>query len=200
MDSDLVDLKDNLIHRLRVSVRSAKKLVDDHAIKIGDQVKIIENAKNDPNIPKEKASDYSQQLQDLFNKGENLLLDFETKNALLLEKLHYLILKFEIDYPDQHDKVESLRNRLVGESLPFKGLFRMKKVEYKHLLSCLFTSQSSASAPTVVAQSMFRKEYVCLKPETIHGDCSKKELLKLIADCKIWLENILLMRTKWTRE
>ena len=107
MDSDLVDLKDNLIHRLRVSVRSAKKLVDDHAIKIGDQVKIIENAKNDPNIPKEKASDYSQQLQDLFNKGENLLLDFETKNALLLEKLHYLILKFEIDYPDQHDKVES---------------------------------------------------------------------------------------------
>ena len=81
MDRDLVDLKDNLIHRLFAAVRSALnalKLVDDHAIEIGDQVKIVENAKN---IPKEMASDYSQQLLDLLHKGESLLLDFENKNA-----------------------------------------------------------------------------------------------------------------------
>ena len=78
MDRDLVDLKDNLIHRLCAAVRSALKLVDDHAIEIGDQVKIVENAKN---IPKEMASDYSQQPLDLLHKGESLLLDFENKNA-----------------------------------------------------------------------------------------------------------------------
>ena len=61
-------------------------------------------------------SDYSQQLKDLFNKGEYLLMDFETKNALLLEKLYYLILKFQEDDFDDHDKVESLRNHLVGDS------------------------------------------------------------------------------------
>ena len=83
MDRDLVDLKDNLIHRLCAAVRSALalKLVDDHAIEIGDQVKIVENAKNDPNIPKEMASDYSKQLLDLLHKGESLLLDFENKTA-----------------------------------------------------------------------------------------------------------------------
>ena len=69
----------------------------------------------------------------------------------LLNKIDYLILKFEIDYPDQHDNVESVRNRLVGESHPYKGLFRKKKVGYQHLLSCLFTSHSSG-------QSMVRKE------------------------------------------
>ena len=52
------------------------------------------------------------------------MLDFENKNAFLLEKLDFLMLKFKIDGPEQHGKVESLRNRLVGESHPYKGLFR----------------------------------------------------------------------------
>ena len=81
------------------------------------------------------------------------------------------MLKSEFDDTEQHGKVESLRNRLVGESHPYKGLFRKKRVEYQHLLSCLFTSQSSAVASTVVAHSVSRKEYGYLKPGMIHGDC-----------------------------
>ena len=66
---------------------------------------------------------------------------------------------------------------LVGESLPYKGLFRKKKVGYQHLLSCLFTSHSSGPKHG--------------QKRTIHGDCSKKELLKFIPDCKMWLEKSL---------
>ena len=51
--------------------------------------------------------------RDLFNKGGNLLMDFETKNALLLEKLDYLILIFQEDDLEQHDKVENRKNKQV---------------------------------------------------------------------------------------
>ena len=118
---------------------------------------------------------YSQQLKDLFNKGDNLLMNFETKNALLLEKLDYLILKFQEDNLEQHDKVESLRNKLVGESHLYKGFFRKKRVANQHLLSCLFVYL----------------EYGYLKPGMIMGDCSKKELQKFLADSKIWLQKCL---------
>ena len=33
-----------------------------------------------------------------------------------------------------------------------------------------------------------RKEYGFLKPSMIHGECTKKELLKFIGEGKIWLE------------
>ena len=54
-------------------VRSARKLVDDHDMEIDDHIKIVENAKHYPNILEDMVSDYSQQLKDLFNKGEYLL-------------------------------------------------------------------------------------------------------------------------------
>ena len=94
MDRDPVGLKDNLILKLRASVKTSRKLFDDHILEIGDHIEIVEKAKNDPNVPKEMVSDYSQQLKDLLNNGDILLMDFETKNALLLEKLDYLILMF----------------------------------------------------------------------------------------------------------
>ena len=39
MDRDPVDLKDNLIHKLLASVRSARRLIDDHDTEFGDQIK-----------------------------------------------------------------------------------------------------------------------------------------------------------------
>ena len=66
-----------------------------------------------------------------------------------------MILKFKEDDLDQHDKVESLRNKLVGESHPYKGLFRKKRVANQRILSCLFTPQPLASAHTVVAQTRY---------------------------------------------
>ena len=115
--SDPVNLKDSLVHRLRAAVKAARKLVD-------DQVEIVETAKNYPNIPKEMISQYCQQLLDLFNRGESLMLEFENKNSFLLEKLDFLMLRFEFEHIEQHAKVESLRNRLAGESHSHKGKFR----------------------------------------------------------------------------
>ena len=72
-----------------------------------------------------------------------------------------------------------LRNRLVGEALPYQGRFRKLRVEHEGLLSCLLDSQTPAdtSAPTVVSHS--RKEYAFLKPNMIHEDCDKKNIPSL---------------------
>ena len=95
-------LKDSLIHRLRSVVKAARMSVDDIALKISDQVGIVETAKSDAIIPKEMiSSQYSQKLLDLFSKGESLLSDFENKNSLLLEKLDFWMLKFEFEDIEQ---------------------------------------------------------------------------------------------------
>ena len=53
------------------------------------------------------------------------------------------MLKFEFSDADQHARAESLRNKLVGEALPYQGKFRKMRVEHQNLLSCLFTMQAS---------------------------------------------------------
>ena len=79
------------------------------------------------------------------------MLTLQLKNASLLEKLEFLLLRLEISDPNQHAKVESLRNRLVGEALPYQGRFRKVRVEHEGLLSCFLDSQTTAgtSAPCV---------------------------------------------------
>ena len=134
-------------------------------LKITDQVGIVETAKSDVNTPKEMIGQYTQQLLDLFSKGQSRLSNFENKNSLLLEKPDYMMLKLEFS-DVKHGKAESLRNWMVGESCPYKGKFRKMRVEYQNLLSCPFNSQPPAAvAPTVVAQT--RKEYVFLKPSRL---------------------------------
>ena len=105
--------------------------------------------------------------------------------------------KFEFEDIAQYGKVECLRNRLVGESHPYKGKFRKMRVKYQNLLSCLFTSQTPTVATTVVAHT--RKKYGYLKPSMIHGDCTKKELVKFIGEGKIWLEKSMLSTQSATR-
>ena len=123
-------------------------------LEITDQVGIVETAKSDVKTPKEMIGQYTQQLLDLFSKGQSRLSDFENKNSLLLEKLDYMMLKLEFSDVEQHGKAESLRNRMVGESYPYKGKFRKMRVEYQNPLSCLFNSQPPAAvAPTVGAQT-----------------------------------------------
>ena len=70
--------------------------------------------------PKEVIAQYMHLLADLLVKGDTLLASFITKNSSFLEKLEYLILKFEFSDSDQHSKDESLRNCLVGEALPYQ--------------------------------------------------------------------------------
>ena len=98
-------------------------------------------------------------------------------------------LRLETSDPDQHTRVESVRNRLVGEALPYLGRFRKLRVEYEDLLSCLLDTQSTAgtstSAPAVLPHS--RKEYSFLKPNMVHEDCKKKKFTKFITDGRTWL-------------
>ena len=71
-----------------------------------------------------------------------MLANFTTKNASLLEKLEYLLLRLEVSDPDQHARVESLRNRLGGEALPCQGRIRKLRAEHEGHLSCLLDSQT----------------------------------------------------------
>ena len=88
------------------------------------------------------------------------MLTLQLKNASLLEKLEFLLLRLEISDPNQHAKVESLRNRLVGEALPYQGRFRKVRVEHEGPLSCLLDSQTTAgtSAPCVTDPATCRHQ------------------------------------------
>ena len=97
------------------------------------------------------------------------------------------MLKFEFSDADQHAKADSRRNCMVCKSHPYQGKFRKMRVEYQNLLSCLLTTQVSVSAaPAVVTHT--RKEYSFLKPCMVHGNYTKKELIKFIGEAKIWLD------------
>ena len=115
-----------------------------------------------------------------------LLTSFNTKNGSLLEKLELLLLRFETSDPEQHSKVKSIREKLVGEAHPYRGQFRKVKIEHEELLSGLWGTQSSAgaagtsSAPVVLPHS--RKEYAFLKPIMVHEGCTKRELNKFITN------------------
>ena len=109
---DPVNLKDSLIHRLTIAVKAARKLVDDIVLEISDQVGIVETAKNDVHVPKEMISRYSQQLLDLFSRGESLLLDFENKNSLLLGKLDFLHSMVKLNLSGTGWRVSSLQREI----------------------------------------------------------------------------------------
>ena len=187
-DPDPKDLQDCAVLRLRAAVTALRKFVDDVSLEISDQVNIIKVAKwnESESTLKEVIAQYTQLLADLLVKGDTLLTNFITKNSLL-EKLEYLILKFEFSDSDQHSKVVSLRNRLVGEALPYHGRFRKLRVKLQNLLSCLLSTQAPVATadPTVVSHA--RKKYSFLKPSMVHGDRDEKYLTKLINEARIWL-------------
>ena len=110
------DLQDAAIRILRASVTSARKLLDDITVEVYDQVRIINAAKGRA-TPKAVLVQYTKALADLFDRGDQLLAAFTTKNASLLEKMELLLLRLETSDPDQHTRVESVRNKLVGEAL-----------------------------------------------------------------------------------
>ena len=104
-------------------------------------------------------------------------------------KMELLLLRLETSDPDQHTRVESVRNKLVCEALPYQGRFRKLRVEHEDPLSFLWDTQNTAgastSAPAVLPHS--RKEYSFLKPNMVHEDCNKRELTKFITDGRTWL-------------
>ena len=137
------DLQDAAIRILRASVTSARKLLDDITVEVNARVGIIKAAKGRA-TPKAVLVQYTKALADSFDKGDQLLAAFTTKNTSLLEKMELLLLKLETSGPGQHTRVESVRNKLVGEALPYQGRFRKLWVEYEDLLSCLWDTQGTS--------------------------------------------------------
>ena len=129
---------------------------------------------------------FKKSLKDLIENGDKLLTTFNTNNGSPLEKLELLLLKFETsETTEQFNKVKSLRDKLVGEVIPYRGRFR----KHEGLLSGVWETQStsgtaSTSAPVVLPR--IRKEYDFLKPLMVHSDCTKHELNKFITDSRTW--------------
>ena len=108
-----------------------------------------------------------------------------------------LLLRLEGVNPDEHKKVEAVRNNLVGQALPYKGMFRKLRLKHEGLLSILLEGHeaqsgtgSSIAAPAM-AMPHSRKEYSFLKPVMINEDCTKHELTKFINDGRAWLNKTL---------
>ena len=136
--SDVVpkDLQDPQIMLLRASVTSARKDLDDIMVEVDDQVAHIKAAKGRA-TPKAAMMQYRKALLDLLENGDKLLVSFNTKNGSLLEKLELLLLRFETSDPEQHTKVKSIRDKLVGEAHPYRGRFRKLRIEHEKILSGL---------------------------------------------------------------
>ena len=113
----------------------ARKDLDDITAEIEEQVSLI-NTPVGKATPETALMQFKRSLRDLIEDGDKLLIIFNKKNGSLLEKLELLLLKYETsETSEQFNKVKSLRDKLVGESIPYRGHFRKLKVEHEGLLS-----------------------------------------------------------------
>ena len=135
--SDPKDLMDPEIVRLRASIAVSRKLLDDQKSEINEQVKVVNEAK-ERNGPKAILIQYTKVLEVLLKDGDKILQSFNESNNALLPLLEMLLLRLEGTNPDEHKSVESVRNLLVTNTVPYKGMFRKLRVQHEgcHLPSC----------------------------------------------------------------
>ena len=157
-NSTLKDLMDAEILRLRASDTASRKKLDDICGEVADQVKVVTAAKTKP---KDILVQYTKVLEDLFDKGDKLLATFTENNGTLLEKLEMLLLRLE-GVPDEHQRVEAVRNTIVGQAQPYTGMFRKLRVQHENLLLILLEStEAQRVTASIAAPDMLhsRKEY-----------------------------------------
>ena len=130
------DLLDSEIVRLRASLTASRKSLDDLMSEIADQVDIIKQARG-RNGPRAVWIQYTKILQTLLENGDKKLNSFTECTDLLLQRLEMLLLRLETSNPEEHKKVEMVRNNLVGNARLYKGMFRKLRVQYEDLLSVL---------------------------------------------------------------
>ena len=185
------DLMDPEIVRLRASVAVSRKLLDDLKSEIDEQVQVVNGAKG-RNGPKAILVQYTKILEVLFKDEDKILQTFTESSNALLPLLEMLLLRLEGPNPDEHKRVEAVRNLLVANTVPYKGMFRKLRVQHEGLLAILLEGEQSVSAPVAAPAIVHsRKEYNFLKPVMLDLDCSKRELVKFIKDAKTWLNKTL---------
>ena len=112
------DLLDSEVVRLRASLTASRKSLDDLKTEVLDQAEIV-NGVRARNGPKALLNQYIKVLQSLLQDGDKLLNIFNEGNTSLLQRLEMLLLRLETSNPDEHKKVEAVRNNLVGQALPY---------------------------------------------------------------------------------
>ena len=187
-------LKDPSILILRANFNTSHAAVDRSLAEVDKHIQTIEHAKNDTSVPKQMLHDYSTRLDAALTKGDTLVGTLETIHDSLINKLDLLSMTLE-DQPALKDPVDTLRSKVRSVFSPYKGAFIEKRRSNKHLLSCLFSSETArpdpVPAPTTTMLSHQRKDYGYLKPGILSSECTRRELSKFSAECQIWLEKSL---------
>ena len=84
------------------------------------------------------------------------------------------------------NKATSLRDKFVGESVPYRGSFRKLMHEHETILTGVWETGTASTSVAPALLPRVRKEYDFLKPLTVHSDCTKRELIKFITDGRTW--------------
>ena len=82
--------------------------------------------------------------------------------------------------------IYSLRDKVVGESVPYRVRFRNLLVEHESLLTGVWGTGSANIPAATALPPRSRKDYEYLKPSMLHSDCTKRELQKFITDARTW--------------
>ena len=188
-------LKDPKILMLRSEFNSAHKLCDEKYKEVEEQIELIERAKQDSTIPKAMIHSYSETLSALLSQGEANLEKFTKIRNSLNTQLNYLSLLHD-DQPALKAPIDAQLEKVRSTFSPYKGKFKNKGDQNQHLLTCLFSSETTAPPAPVQTQSTTtianqRKDYSYLKPTTLSSDCTRRELSKFFSECSIWLEKSL---------
>ena len=84
--------------------------------------------------PEDALLRYKQALKNLIEEGDLKLTLFNNKNGELVEKLEALILTASGN-TDLLARTTSLRDKVVGESVPYRNRFRRLMAEHEALLA-----------------------------------------------------------------
>ena len=116
------DISDSQIVLLRAGVTKARKDLDDISAEIADQVGLINTAVGRV-TPIDALMRYKKALKNLIEEGDLKLTLFNDKNGKLVEKLEALVLAAP-ENTEIFTTATSLRDKIVGESVPYRGRFR----------------------------------------------------------------------------
>ena len=135
--------------------------------------------------PEDALMRYKKALKNLIEDGDIKLTLFNDKNGKLVEKLEILVLTAS-ENTELFNKATSLRDKLVGESVLYRGRFRKLMIEHEALLTGVWKTGTASTSVVPALLPRVRKEYDFLKPNMVHSDCTKRALLKFVTDGRTW--------------
>ena len=100
---------------------------------------------------------YKQALKDIIEEGDLKLTLFHNKNGELVEKLEALILTASGN-TDLLARATSLRDKVVGESIPYRNRFKRLMAEHETLLTGVWETGSGGTSVASALPPGVRKE------------------------------------------